>query len=89
VYQGLITAMSDIKAIILRGDFTEAEFGEIVALLRRLDDQRPDGHFEVVAVDPTASGLEHAERVMHDALPPQEGRKTDWATFKWNIPKDS
>lgn len=67
--------MSAIKSILIRGDFTDAEFAELVAVIRRLDDRRPDARFELVAVDPTRPS-DVVEQVLRESLPPQPGRTT-------------
>jgi hypothetical protein len=71
-----------MKQIIIRGDFTDAEFAELVALIRRLDDRRPNARFELIGIDPTQSST-GAEQVLRDALPDQPGRHTEWVSFKY------
>jgi hypothetical protein len=67
---------SDIKvAMVIRGNFTRAEFATIIATVRELDQKRPDAHFEVVAVSDNATVDQMAE-VLKAALPDREGRET-------------
>jgi hypothetical protein len=74
--------MSDIKAIVIRGDFTEAEFARLVALIRGMDDARPDAHFHIIAVAPEQHSLEIADQLMHRMVPEQPGRTTEWSTWR-------
>jgi hypothetical protein len=66
-----------IKAVVIRGDFTDAEFAALVAAIRRLDAQRPAANFEIVAVNPDTTGMEHARRLLEESLPPMPGRKPE------------
>lgn len=74
--------MSDIRAIVIRGDFSEAEFTQLVALIREMDQARPGTFFEIVAVDPTANSLEIADQLLRGAMPKRDDRHTDWFVFK-------
>lgn len=69
-----------IRAIAIRGPFTDADLAEIIALIRIIDDRNPAGHFELAAVDPEASAMEMAQRI-EKALPPRKGRRTDAITI--------
>jgi hypothetical protein len=76
-----------IRAIVVRGDFTEAEFAEVVEVIRRIDARRPDAHLEITAVDPETSSLALAEEILRQALPDKPDRETDFMAFpqprKW------
>ncbi len=72
-----------IKAIVIRGDFTPEEFAGLVGLIRNMDSRRPDARFEICAVDPDDSAIETAEKLVRDAVPPLEGRVTEFATIRW------
>jgi hypothetical protein len=74
--------MPDIKAIVIRGDFTEDEFALLVKALRFIDTCRPTAHLEIVAVDPTDHSLATAEALLRAAVPPDPDRQTDIAVFK-------
>jgi hypothetical protein len=74
--------MKNIEAIVIRGDFTKEEFAKLVALIREIDAHRPDGHFEIVAISPTNTSLEIAERELRDAVPDLPGRVTDFSVWK-------
>jgi len=74
--------MPDIKAIVIRGDFTEYEFALLVKTLRLIDTCRPAVHLEIVAVDPGDSSLGMAEAMLRSVLPEEADRQTDVAVFK-------
>ena len=68
-------------AFVIRGDFNEDEFAFIAAAVRVIDQQRPDAHLEVVAVDPRKTALETAGEILRDAVPEMEGRTTEFMTL--------
>jgi hypothetical protein len=78
-----------IKALVLKGDFTEAEFTELVALLRRFDTDRPQAQLHILMIDP-AIEWETAAAMIERALPEQEGRETELLVLptprKWAPP---
>lgn len=74
-----------MKAMIIRGDFTEAEFSRVVAVIRDIDAARPSGHFELIALDPEAS-LAQAEQTLHRIMPTRTGRATSWGVIKRSSP---
>ncbi len=74
----------DHRAIVIRGDFTDTEFAELVAFIRRLDNARPDAFFEIVQVDPANNSLEIGEQMLRAALPEMPGRTTKWSG-KWTF----
>jgi hypothetical protein len=61
-----------IKAIIVRGEFTQDEFNRVVAVVREID-TRPGRTLHVMAIDPDGS-MEDGRRVLEEALPPMPGR---------------
>jgi hypothetical protein len=69
--------MSDttIKAIVIRGNFTRSEFATIVNAIRALDQQRPDGQFEITAMGNDVT-VEQMVEVMTEALPARPDRLT-------------
>ncbi len=75
-----------VKALVVKGDFTEEEFAEVVALLRKFDTARPDSQLRVLMIDPTIE-WETAKAMIDRALPEQAGRVTDILAFptprKW------
>jgi hypothetical protein len=62
-------------AMVIRGNFTRAEFATIVATVRELDQRRPDAHFEIVAIADDAT-TEQMTDALRAALPPREDRET-------------
>jgi hypothetical protein len=69
-----------ISAVVIRGDLSHAEFEVIVACIRGID--TVEGRtLEVVAVDPTASGIEIARGILADAIPTVPGRNTSALEF--------
>jgi hypothetical protein len=71
--------MSDIGKMVIRGNFTRAEFAAIVATVRGFDQQRPDAHFEIIAISDDAT-VEQMTEVLREALPEREGRETTIVT---------
>ncbi|HTB47053.1 MAG TPA: hypothetical protein VK741_25775 [Acetobacteraceae bacterium] len=69
-----------ITAVVIRGRFSLAEYGELIALLRSIDARYPGRTFEIVAVDPHEHSLTHAERLLREAVPPQEDHRTEFTT---------
>jgi hypothetical protein len=65
-----------IRAFVIRGDFDDADYVELVALIRAIDDRHPERLYEITAVDPERSALDSAKVVM-DALPKVDGRQTE------------
>lgn len=76
------TGMSGERAIVVRGDFTDAEFTRLVALIRLMDEARPGAFFEIVAVDPAQHSMEIADLILRGALPPMAGRETTFRSIK-------
>lgn len=75
--------MADVeRTMLITGDFTESEFAEVCALLRRLDNARPTGRFRITVNDPDAT-LGDAEEVMRRSLPEQEDRRTTLVTARF------
>lgn len=74
--------MESIQAIVIRGDFTEEEFADLVAFIRQMDDRRPGAKFAIVGVDPSASILEVAESLLGKAVRELPGRRTDWSFWR-------
>lgn len=72
--------MAEMRTLIIRGNFTDEEFAKIVAVVRKIDDERPNGHFEVLGIDPH-SDMDTAEEIIRKALPPMSGRNTKWSRF--------
>lgn len=70
-----------IKALVIQGDFTPDEFGQFVALMRRIDEASPERVFKIEAFDEDSS-LEDAERIMREALKPEPGRETLIASYR-------
>jgi hypothetical protein len=50
-----------IRAMVIKGDFTEAEFTELVALLRRFNTERPDAQLRMLMIDPEGRETELLE----------------------------
>ena len=75
-------AMGEIKAVVIRGDLSTDEFALLVACIRLIDEKRPGAKLEIIAVDPTSTALETAERILHEAVPPREGRATVFTSIK-------
>lgn len=68
----------DISAVVVHGQFTVAEYGEVVALLRAIDGRHtdPERHFEIVAVDAGKGPIETGVELLREVLPPKPGRQT-------------
>lgn len=73
--------MSDMRAMVVQGDFTDEEFAQVVRLIREIDDQRPTGTFEVTVADSGRSSVEMAQEIMRRALPARSDRETKFAGF--------
>jgi hypothetical protein len=78
--------MNEPRALVIMGDFTDEEFTQLTAFLRQIDNQRPDGHFEIIGIDPKNNSLEIAERLIRKALPKLEGRESIFAKFTFGDP---
>lgn len=70
-----------MRSIVLSGPFTDADFAELVAVVRRIDERHPGERFEVIAIDADGS-LEHGARLLAKALPPAPDR----TTAIWKVP---
>jgi len=70
-----------MRALLIKGDFTDAEFAEVVALIRRIDAARPDAFFQVLVNNP-GDTIEESLRRLRAALPDQADRMTEWFKFK-------
>ncbi len=69
--------MSTITEVIIRGDFTQTEFADLIAFIRRLDDARPTAQIEITFHLPKEASIDDAERMIRTALPKEDGRFTD------------
>jgi hypothetical protein len=67
-----------IRSIVIRGPFTEEDFNLLVETIRQIDTRHPTDKFEIAAVDPDETALEAAQAILKEALPPMEGRETEW-----------
>lgn len=76
------TLMKNKAIIIIRGNFTNEEFAEIVAVLRQIDTRRPDACLEIGAVDPTGTAMEIGAKALREALPELPGRQTDFSIWR-------
>lgn len=80
--------MIPFKRITIVGDFTDAEFVEITALLREMDTRRPEACFNIISEDWNRP-LGSAKDLIAKALPPVPGRYTDWTACEWSVGDDS
>lgn len=69
-----------IRAIVIRGDFDDADFNELVALIRTIDSRHPDRSYLIQCSDPIRTTEQCAE-VVRAALPPRDDRETDAPTI--------
>jgi len=60
-----------MRAVLIKGDFTDAEFAEVVALIRRIDNARPEGLFQVLVNNP-GDTIEESLRRLRVAFPELE-----------------
>jgi hypothetical protein len=70
-----------MKAIVIKGDFTEAEFAALVAQIRQLDQARPDARFEITLLDPQRT-LMDAQPLIRQVLPELPDRITSFVTVR-------
>jgi hypothetical protein len=68
-----------MKTIKLTGPFSDADIGEFVALLRRIDDANPTGLYVMQVTDPDMAEMDKTERFVAGLLPPLDGRLTRFA----------
>lgn len=65
-----------VRAIALRGPFTDADVAELADVIRRIDSRNPTATFEFYALDPDESVFE-SKRLMAQVLPEMPDRKTE------------
>ena len=64
-----------VRAIELRGPFTDAEIADLIAWVRRCDIADPQRNLSIAIVAEEAT-LEQMERVVREGLPEREDRVT-------------
>lgn len=69
-----------IHAIVIRGDFDDDDWKALVAIIRAIDERHQDRNYEICAVDPAATAIESAGKIM-DALPAAPRRDTAGPVF--------
>lgn len=67
-------AEPDLIAAVIRGPFSVAEWGEVVAVIRAIEARHLARVYEVCMVDAGLTSLEHAEALLRVVNPEVPGR---------------
>lgn len=75
--------MTDFRAIVIRGPFSEDDMAMLVETLRQIDERHGGTDtFELAALDPRDTALEAAEEMLHRVVPDHPNRVTAFTTIR-------
>lgn len=59
----------EIRAVVIKGSFTEADWRDLTRVIRRIEQRHPTETYHLMILDPTTNPIEDAEELLRRTFP--------------------